>query len=206
VAVIEGIPLSSPDVRYNRLRRGGYWLEGASMTWTLVVVAVAVTAGVIETSIALIGLGIDSGLDVVAAGIVIWQLHADEIRHGRALRLIALTFLLGAAFLFAESIHDLTMEVRSDPTTAALAVAAAALLVMPLLAAVKRRIGRALDSHALIADSTETALCGVAGAAALLGIGLDYWLGVWWTVPAAGLAIGILASREAVRTWRRREN
>jgi divalent metal cation (Fe/Co/Zn/Cd) transporter len=154
----------------------------------------------------LIGVGIDSGLDVVVAGIVIWQVRAGEVRHGRALRLIAVSFLLGAAYLFAESIHDLTRQVRSEPTTAALAIAAAALLVMPLLAAEKRRIGLALHSHALIADSVETALCGVAGAAALLGIGLDYWLGVWWTVPTVGLAIGILACLEGVRAWRRRES
>jgi divalent metal cation (Fe/Co/Zn/Cd) transporter len=176
------------------------------MTWTAVVAAVAVTAGVIETSIALIGVGIDSALDVVVAGIVIWQVRAGEVRHGRAVQLIAVTFLLGAAYLFSESIHDLTSGVRSEPTTAALAIAAAALLVMPLLAVEKRRIGLALDSHALIADSVETALCGVAGAAALLGIGLDYWLGVWWTVPTVGLMIGILACLEGVRAWRRRED
>jgi divalent metal cation (Fe/Co/Zn/Cd) transporter len=176
------------------------------MTWALAVAAVGVTAGIIETSVALIGLGIDSGLDVVAAGIVIWQVRGGEVRHDRGLRLITVTFLLSAAYLFSESMRELTMDVRSEPTAAALAIAAAALLVMPLLAAEKRRIGLALHSHPLIADSIETALCGVAGAAALLGIGLDYWLGVWWTVPAAGLAIGILTCREGVRTWRQRHN
>ena len=78
---------------------------------------------------------------------------------------------------------------------------AAALIVMPLLAVAKRRTGRALDNRTLVADSAESALCALTSAAALLGIGLNAWLGYWWADPAAGLVIAALAVREGLEAW-----
>ena len=78
---------------------------------------------------------------------------------------------------------------------------AAALIVMPLLAVAKRRTGRALGNRTLIADSAESALCALTSAAALLGVGLNAWLGWWWADPAAGLAIAALAVREGMEAW-----
>jgi divalent metal cation (Fe/Co/Zn/Cd) transporter len=72
---------------------------------------------------------------------------------------------------------------------------------MPLLAAAKRRTGRALGNRTLIADSAETAFCALTSAAALLGVGLNAWLGWWWADPAAGLVIAALAVREGLETW-----
>jgi divalent metal cation (Fe/Co/Zn/Cd) transporter len=173
-----------------------------SMTWTVAVAAVAFTAGVAASSIALIGLGLESVIELLAAAIVIWQLGGGTARERRAMRLIGATFLASAAYLAVESIRELAGGDHSGHSTVGVVVAAAALLIMPLLALEKRRAGRALDSPPLLADANETTLAAAAAAAALAGVGLDNWLGWWWTVPAAGLVIAALAGWECLHIWR----
>ena len=91
-----------------RLRRRGFWLEYASIAWMVIEAAVAITAGVIASSIALVGFGLDSVIELFSAGIVVWQLRSDgEGRETRAVRLIGVTFFALAAYLAAQSIHDL---------------------------------------------------------------------------------------------------
>lgn len=172
------------------------------MAWTVAVAAVAIAAGVAASSIAMIGLGLESVIELVAAAIVIWQLGGGAARERGAMRLIGATFLASAVYLTVESIRELVKDDHSGHSTAGLAAAAAALLIMPLLAAGKRRTGRALDSRTLLADADETTLAAAAAAAALAGVGLDTWLGWWWTVPAAGLVIAALACWEGIHIWR----
>jgi divalent metal cation (Fe/Co/Zn/Cd) transporter len=183
-----------------RLRRRGFWLEYASMTWMTAEAAVAITAGVIASSIALVGFGLDSVIEFFAAAIVVWQLRGED-RETRAVRLIGITFFALAAYLTVQAIRDLAGHTRPQHSTAGLAVTAAALIVMPLLAVAKRHIGRALGNRTLVADSAESALCALTAAAALLGIGLNAWLGWWWADPAAGLVIAALAVREGLEAW-----
>ena len=187
---------------FTRLRRRGLWLESLSMAWTMAVAAVAIAAGVAASSIALIGLGLESVIELVAAAIVIWQLGRGAARERRAMRLIGATFLASAVYLAAESIRELAGDDHSGHSAAGLAVAVAALLIMPLLAVGKRRTGRALDSRTLLADAVETTISAAAAAAALAGVGLDTWLGWWWAVPAAGLVIAALACWESIHIWR----
>jgi divalent metal cation (Fe/Co/Zn/Cd) transporter len=187
-----------------RLRRRGFWLEYASMAWMTAEAAVAITAGVIASSIALTGFGLDSVIEFFAAAIVVWQLRGEvegQDRETRAVRLIGVTFFALAVYLTVESIRDLAGHARPEQSVPGLAVAAAALIVMPLLAVAKRRTGRALGNRTLIADSAETAFCALTSAAALLGVGLNAWLGWWWADPAAGLVIAALAVREGLETW-----
>jgi hypothetical protein len=116
-----------------------------------------------------------------SAAIVIWRLRGGgEERETQAVRLIGVTFFALAAYLAAESIHDLASQARPGQSMAGLAVTAAALLVMPGLAVAKHRTGRALGNRTLIADSAETAWCALTSAAALIGLGLNAWLGWWW--------------------------
>ena len=172
------------------------------MAWMVVEAAVAITAGFIAASIALVGFGLDSVIEFFAAAIVVWQLRGvAEEREARAVRLIGTTFFALAAYLVVEGIRDLGGHARAEQSVPGLAVAAAALLVMPLLALAKRRTGQALDNRALIADSAETAFCALTSAAALLGVGLNGWLGWWWADPAAGLVIAALALREGIEAW-----
>jgi divalent metal cation (Fe/Co/Zn/Cd) transporter len=192
-----------PDGELARLRRRGFWLEYASMAWMVAEAGVAITAGVIASSIALTGFGLDSVIELFSAGIVVWQLRGDaEERETSAVRLVGVTFFALAAYLVAESIHDLVSLARPEQSVAGLAVTAAALLIMPGLAIAKRRTGQALGNRTLIADSAETAFCAFTSAAALIGLGLNAWPGWWWADPAAALVIAVLAVREGVEAWK----
>jgi divalent metal cation (Fe/Co/Zn/Cd) transporter len=190
------------DGELARLRRRGLWLEYASIAWMVTEAGVAITAGVIASSIALVGFGLDSVIELFSAGIVVWQLRGDgEVRETRAVRLIGVTFFALAAYLAAESIHDLVSRARPGQSVPGLAITAAALLMMPGLAIAKRRTGQALGNRTLIADSAETAFCAFTSAAALIGLGLNAWLGWWWGDPAAALVIAALAVKEGVEAW-----
>jgi divalent metal cation (Fe/Co/Zn/Cd) transporter len=185
-----------------QLRRRGFWLEYASMAWMVVEAGVAIAAGIAAASIALVAFGLDSVIELFSAAIVVWQLRGEgEDRETRAVRLIGVTFFALAAYLTAQSIHDLISEARPEQSPAGIAVTAAALLVMPGLAIAKRRTGNALDNRTLIADSAETAFCAFTSAAALIGVGLNSWLGWWWADPAAALVIAALAVREGIEAY-----
>ena len=187
-----------------RLRRRGFWLEYASMAWMTAEAAVAITAGILASSIALTGFGLDSVIEFFSAAIVVWQLRgeiAGQERETRAVRLIGITFFALAAYLTAESIHDLVTHARPGESIAGLAVTAAALIVMPLLAIAKRRTGQALGNRTLITDSAETAFCACTSAATLAGVGLNTALGWWWADPTAALIIAALAVKEGLEAW-----
>jgi divalent metal cation (Fe/Co/Zn/Cd) transporter len=187
-----------------RLRRRGFWLEYASMAWMTAEAAVAITAGVVASSIALTGFGLDSVIEFSAAAVVVWQLRGEEQgeeRETRAVRLIGVTFFALALYLAVEGIRDLITHASPGQSAAGLAVAGAALIVMPGLAVAKRRTGRALGNRTLVADSAETAFCAFTSAATLLGVGLNTWLGWWWADPAAALIIAALAVKEGLEAW-----
>jgi divalent metal cation (Fe/Co/Zn/Cd) transporter len=161
-----------------RLRQRGFWLEYASMAWMVAEAAIAITAGVLASSIALLGFGLDSVIEFFAAAIVVWQLRGQGAdRETRAVRLIRVTFFALAVYLTVESIRDLAGHARPGQSIPGLAVTAAALIVMPLPTVAKRRTGRALGNRTLIAGSAETAFCALTSATALLGVGLNAWLG-----------------------------
>ena len=186
--------------RMAQLRQRGFWLEYASMAWMTAEAAVAITAGVIASSIALVGFGLDSVIEFFAAAIVVWQLRGED-RETRAVRLIGVTFFALAAYLTVQGIRDLAGQARPEQSIPGLAVTAAALVVMPLLAIAKRRTGRALGNRTLIADSAETAFCAFTSAATLLGVGLNAWHGWWWADPVAALVIAALAVKEGLEAW-----
>lgn len=186
-----------------RLRRRGFWLEYASIAWMTAEAAIAITAGILASSIALTGFGLDSVIELAAAVIVVWQLRGgqDEDRERRAVRMIGVTFFALAAYLAVEAIRDLAGHARPATSPAGIAIAAAALAVMPALALAKRRTGQALGNQALIADSAETAFCALTSAATLAGVGLNAWAGWWQADPAAALVIAALAAREGLEAW-----
>jgi divalent metal cation (Fe/Co/Zn/Cd) transporter len=196
-------PAAREPAELARLTRRGFWLEYASMAWMTVEAAVAIASGIIASSIALIGFGLDSVIEFFAAAAVVWQLRGtvSEERETRALRLIAVTFFVLAAYLAVESITDLVSQHRPGQSAAGIAVTAAALVVMPVLAVAKRRTGQQLGNQALIADAAESAFCAFTSAAALIGIGLNAWLRWWWADPAAALVIAGLAVREGIEAW-----
>ena len=196
--------MSLSATELSRLRRRAFGLEYATMTWMVAEAAIAITAGVITASIALVGFGLDSVIELFSAGVVIWQLRgeiAGQDRQTRAVRLIGVTFFALAAYLAAGSIRDLAAGARPGPSVPGLAVAAAALIVMPALAMAKRRTGQALGNRTLVADSAETALCALTAAATLLAVTLSAGPGWWWADPAGALVIAVLAAREGIESW-----
>ena len=195
--------MTAPPAQLARLRRRGFALEYASMAWMAAEAAIAITAGLAASSIALTGFGLDSVIEFFASAIVIWQLRGEgEARETRAVRLIGVTFFALAAYLTIESIHDLVTHARPGQSIPGLAITAAALIVMPLLAIAKRRTGQALGNRTLIAESAETAFCAYTSAATLAGLGLNTALGWWWADPLAALVIAALAVKEGLEAWR----
>ena len=187
-----------------RWQRRGFWLEYASMAWMTAEAAVAITAGVLASSVALTGFGLDSVIEFFAAAIVVWQLRgqiAGQDRETKAVRLIGVTFFALAVYLAVAGIGDLVTGAQPRASGPGLAIAAAALLVMPGLAVAKRRTGQALGNRTLVADSAETAFCAATSAATLLGLGLNAWAGWWQADPIAGLVIAALAVKEGLEAF-----
>jgi divalent metal cation (Fe/Co/Zn/Cd) transporter len=190
------------------LRRRGLLLEYLTIGWNVVEAAVAVGAGIAAGSIALVGFGFDSTIEVVAASVVVWQFRAelrggvDEERERRALRVIAVTFFVLAAYVTVEAIRDLVVSAEPEPSTVGIVLAAVSLAVMPTLGWLKRSTGRRLGSRTLVADAAETFLCAWLSAILLVGLVLNATVGWWWADPVAALGIAVLAAREGLEAWR----
>jgi divalent metal cation (Fe/Co/Zn/Cd) transporter len=189
------------------LLRRGVRLEYATVAWNAVEAIVAVGVGVAAGSIALIGFGLDSLIEVFAASVVIWDLKgAGDERQERALRLIGLSFFVLAAYVTVEAVRDLWVGSQAGESLVGIALATVSLIVMPVLAVAKRRTGQRLGSASLIADSAETLLCSYLSAILLAGLILNATVGWWWADPLAALGIAYLAVREGLEAWRGEEH
>jgi divalent metal cation (Fe/Co/Zn/Cd) transporter len=189
------------------LRRRGLWLEYLTIGWNVVEAVIAVAAGIAAGSIALVAFGFDSSIEVFAASVVVWQFraelrgHVDDDRERRALKLIAVTFFVLAAYVTAEVIRDVVVDEEAEASLVGVILACVSLVVMPTLAWLKRRAGRALNSSTLIADSAETFLCSWLSAVLLIGLLLNATVGWWWADPLAALGIAFFALREGIEAW-----
>jgi cation diffusion facilitator family transporter len=181
-----------------RLQRRGVLLEWFTVTWNVIEAAVAISAGVVAGSVALIGFGVDSGIEVVAASALLWRFrkagaHATEEEHGaaerRALYIVSGTFFLLAAYIAYEAVSALISTEEPDTSTVGVVLALVSLVVMPTLAYAKQQTGRALGSRALEADAIETWVCAYLSLALLGGVGLHAAFGWWWADPIGALAM-----------------
>ncbi len=190
-----------PEAR-SALLRQAFRLEYLTISWNALEAIIAVTAGVVAGSIALVAFGLDSVVEVFAASVVVWELRGvDAEREQRALRLIAVSFFVLAAYVSVEAVRDLIVRAEPRESLTGIILAAVSLAVMPLLAWGKARVGRRLGSAVLIADSKETLLCSYLSAILLVGLGLNAAFGLWWADPVAGLGIAYLATREGIEAW-----
>jgi divalent metal cation (Fe/Co/Zn/Cd) transporter len=192
------------QARRRRLGRRAQLLAAMSVAYNAVEAVIAIAAGVVAGSIALIGFGLDSVVEVSSGLIVLWQFRhpLPESRERRALRLMAVSFLALAAFVAFESARALIGGHAPDPSPVGIGLAIASLAIMPLLSWAQRRTGRALGSHAVVADSTQTLLCSYLSAVLLIGLLLNATLGWSWADPVAGLVIAAVAAREGLGAWR----
>lgn len=186
-----------------RLERRARALAWATIAWNAVEGIVAVGAGVAAGSLALVGFGLDSFVEVFAGGVVLWHLRGvAEERERRALRLIAVSFFAIAAYVAVETARDLALRAEAGESAVGIALASVSLVVMPALAWAKRRTGRALGNPVVLADSAETALCSYLSAVLLAGLAVNAVAGWWWADTLAALAIAGLAVREGREAWR----
>jgi divalent metal cation (Fe/Co/Zn/Cd) transporter len=204
VARVEGQPAAAPLAGGARaaLERRARQLAWFTIAYNLAEAVVAVGSGVAAGSLALIGFGIDSSIEVFAAVVVLWRMRgADEEREARALKLIAVSFFLLAAYVAFEAVRDLLTDADADTTPVGIAVALTSLVVMPLLARAKRRTGEALHNRTVLADAAETRLCTYLSVILLVGLVLDATVGWSWADPLAALGIAALAIGEGREAW-----
>lgn len=188
-----------------RLGRRAQLLAGASVTYNLIEAGVAIIAGTVAGSIALVGFGLDSLVEVSSGLVILWQFRHSipELRERLALRLIALSFFALAAYVGLESLRDLLASAdEPDRSLVGIGLAASSLFVMPWLSWAQRRTGRALGSGSVVADSKQTLLCTYLSAVLLAGLVLNATLGWGWADPLAGLAIAGVAAKEGWEAWR----
>ncbi len=190
----------------------GRALAWLTIGWNSVEGIVGIAAGVVAGSIALVGFGVDSYVEVFAGATILWRLSKE--RHGagvsqaaeqRSVRIIAVTFLMLAIGVGAESLHKLLTAQRPDASIVGIVLAVVSLVVMPLLANAKRRVGKRMGSRALQADATETILCVWLSGILLVGLTLNAVFGWWWADPVAGLGIVYVAGREGLEHWQAEE-
>jgi cation diffusion facilitator family transporter len=182
--------------RKQRLHRRAVRLEYFTVSWNVLEALVAITAGVIAGSVALIGFGVDSGIEVVSAVALLWRLRsagadadAEQAQHAerRALYVVAATFVLLATYIGFEAISSLVSGEEPDSSTVGLLLSVISLVVMPALAYWKQRTGREMGSRALQADAVETWVCSYLSLALLIGVGLYAAFGWGWADPVGAL-------------------
>ncbi|MEU0529124.1 cation transporter [Amycolatopsis tolypomycina] len=176
----------------------------ATITYNVIEAIVAISAGTVASSTALIGFGLDSVIEVASAAAVAWQFSGKdpEARERTALKVIALSFFALALYVTAESVRSLLGAESAEHSTVGIVLAAVSLLVMPFLSYAQRRAGRELGSASAVADSKQTLLCTYLSGVLLVGLLLNSLFGWSWADPIVALVIAAVAVKEGREAWR----
>ena len=191
-----------------RLVKRGRYLEYFTIGYNSLEGMFAVGAGVIASSIALVGFGFDSLIEVTSGAVLLWRLYADvnEARRERveaiSLRLVGICFIVLALYITQDSVTSLLKREAPDESLIGIIVAAVSLIVMPLLVRAKRKVARSINSRALMADSKQTELCTYLSAILLGGLLLNALLGWWWADPVAALIMVPIIAKEGIEALR----
>jgi divalent metal cation (Fe/Co/Zn/Cd) transporter len=186
------------------LRRRIRLLVAATIAYNVIEAVVALVAGSVAGSTALVAFGLDSIVEVLSATAVAWQFAAADPRYREktALRIVAVSFFLLAAYVATGSVRALLGAAEADHSPVGMGLATLSLVVMPLLSLAQRRAGREFGSASAVADSKQTLLCTYLSAVLLLGLLANAALGWWWADPAAALVIAVVAVKEGRDAWR----
>jgi len=185
------------------LVRRGLALNWLTIGYNVVEAVVAIGAGVVSGSVALLGFGLDSVIEVTASGAAQWRMRADVARRRErveraSLRIIGWSFLALAAYVVYDSADALLDREPPERSVVGLVLLLLSAVVMPVLARAKRRVAHAMTSRALAADATQTSLCAYLSVIALAGVALNATLGWWWADPVAALAMVPIIAKEGV--------
>ena len=186
----------------------GLSLEYVTIGWNSLEAVVGLIAGAVAGSIALIGFGLDSLIEISSGGILLWRLRADsdeqrrELVERRALKLVGGSLLALSIYVAGDSALSLVRHEVPERSLVGIALAIASLIAMPVLARAKRRVASEIASPALQADSWQTDICAYLSAILLVGLVLNAALGWWWADPAAGIVMSPFIAYEGTKAWR----
>ena len=196
------------DAQTTRLTRRALRLAQFTIAYNVAEGVIAVTAGLVAGLISVTGFGFDSAIESLSAILVALRLSArlrqgavDEGKERQTLRLVAVSFFILAAYVTVEGIRNIASGERPRGSPVAVILLVASLIVMPLLAAAKKRLGRTLRDNLILADAAQTRICMLLSISTLLGVGLFQLTGTAWFDPAAGFIIAVLAVHEGREAW-----
>ena len=196
--------ISADSARTLVLRRRIRWIVAFTITYNVIEGIIALIAGGVASSAALIGFGLDSFVEVLSAAAIAWQFSAPdpESREKPALRIIAFSFFGLAAYVTVDAVLSLAGVRAPEHSPVGIALAAVSLVVMPVVSLLERRAGRELGSASAVADSKQTLICAYLSAALLIGLVLNSLLGWAWADSVAALFIAGFAVKEGLEAWR----
>ena len=199
-------PAPPVDPNRPRLIRRARQLAWTGIAWHIAEAAIAVAAGLVASSIALIGFGADSLIEALAGAIVIWRFTGtrahDDRSERRAQQLIAASFAILAVYIAVEAARSLINAEHPDVSWVGIVLAAVTATTMPLLARAKQRLGQQLSSAATTSEGTQNMICAYLSLALLIGLGGNALFNAWWLDPIAALTVAVVAAREARSSWR----
>jgi len=189
-------------------------LEYFTVAYNTAEAVLAIVFGKMANSIALIGFGLDSIVESLSGIVLIWRLHKhgkiseeeEEKVERKAMKFVAVTFFILGAYVLYQSLKKLVTKEIPDPSLPGIILAVVSIVVMPILTVQKIKTGKQIKSKALIADAKETFACALLSIALLLGLSLNYALGLWQADAVAGLVIVIFLVREGLESWEEATN
>ena len=200
------VELSLQPAKHGTLVRRVKLLSWLSLAWMTVEGAIGVTAGILANSIALIGYGLDSGIEGIASIVIIWRFTGNRIHSDRAetraQKVVALSFFLLAPYIIVGALDRLLTGQRPHPSWVGIGLAIVSITLMPIFGRAKKRLGNQLQSAATAGEGTQNILCAYLSLAILVGLGANALFGLWWADPTVALIVAIVAVQAGVQTWR----
>jgi divalent metal cation (Fe/Co/Zn/Cd) transporter len=195
-----------PESEYRRLAGRVRLLSWLSLGWMTLEGGVAILAGVLAGSIALVGFGIDSAIEGFASAIIVWRFTGQRMfsasAERRAQKLVALQFFLLAPYVGFESVKALVAGDHPETSVLGIALSASSVVIMPYLGIAKQRLADRLGSAATRGEGRQNMLCAYLAGALLVGLLGNALFGAWWLDPAVGLLIATVAVKEGLEAWR----
>jgi len=196
-------------MRYvKKLHRKAFYLSVFTVAYNFFEGIISIFVGHLSGSVALLGFGFDSFVESVSGGIMIWRFRAhgnltleeEENIEAKSAKLVAYSFFILGAYILFESLKKLILREHPEPSLIGIIIAVVSIIVMPILFYLKYRIGKSIGSRSLVADSKQTLACMYLSFALLIGLGLNYLFGFWWSDPIVGLIIVAFLIREGYET------
>ena len=196
-----------------KLHKKALFLSYFTVGYNILEGVVSILAGVLAGSIALVGFGLDSFVESLSGGVMIWRFRQhgkiseeeEERIEKKAVKLVGYTFFILGIYVLYESIKKLYFGEIPNPSLLGIIIAIISLIVMPVLFLMKYRTGKAIGSRSLVADSKETLACMFLSGALLIGLGLNYFFGLWQADPIVGLVIVVFLFKEGYSTLKEEE-